>query len=222
MKSLALDLCMVLQKTIKNHRPYPFFWGPKKQQKLIQECIPVGCLPPVCWPYPSIHCARGGGLSLVLGHVCPGGCLPRGVYPSMQWGRRPSLWTDRHLWKHNLCKLFCRAVISFTAFHGITRYGDKLESLCKLKHHKCIEMHENKYIVIQLHGIFKMIQMMLLHSIVSFEFNSHWRQLYFLLKLLRHLNANFVQKCQKCQICVIYENLDCWCGITLSSNQMYQ
>ena len=24
---------------------------------------------------------------------------------------------------------------------------------------------------------------------------------------LRHLNANFVQKCQKCQICVIYENL---------------
>ena len=26
---------------------------------------------------------------------------------------------------------------------------------------------------------------------------------------LRHLDANFVQKCQKCQICVIYENLDC-------------
>ena len=25
---------------------------------------------------------------------------------------------------------------------------------------------------------------------------------------LRHLNANFVQKCQKCQICVIYENLE--------------
>ena len=24
---------------------------------------------------------------------------------------------------------------------------------------------------------------------------------------LRHLDANFVQKCQKCQICVIYENL---------------
>ena len=27
---------------------------------------------------------------------------------------------------------------------------------------------------------------------------------------LRHLNANFVQKCQKCQICVIYENLECF------------
>ena len=26
---------------------------------------------------------------------------------------------------------------------------------------------------------------------------------------LRHLNVNFVQKCQKCQICVIYENLEC-------------
>ena len=25
---------------------------------------------------------------------------------------------------------------------------------------------------------------------------------------LTHLNANFVQKCQKCQISVIYENLD--------------
>ena len=25
---------------------------------------------------------------------------------------------------------------------------------------------------------------------------------------LRHLDANFVQKWQKCQICVIYENLD--------------
>ena len=40
---------------------------------------------------------------------------------------------------------------------------------------------------------------------VSCEFNSHWRQFYFLLKLLRHLNANFVQKCQ---ICVICENLE--------------
>ena len=26
---------------------------------------------------------------------------------------------------------------------------------------------------------------------------------------LRHLDANFVQKCQKCQICVNYENLEC-------------
>ena len=25
-----------------------------------------------------------------------------------------------------------------------------------------------------------------------------------------YLNANFVQKCQKCQICVIYKNLQVW------------
>ena len=25
----------------------------------ILECIPVGCVPPVCWPYPSMHCAGG-------------------------------------------------------------------------------------------------------------------------------------------------------------------
>ena len=26
---------------------------------------------------------------------------------------------------------------------------------------------------------------------------------------LRNLDANFAQKCQKCQICVMYENLEC-------------
>ena len=35
---------------------------------------------------------------------------------------------------------------------------------------------------------------------------------------LRHLDANFVQKCQKCQICVIYENLDS----TLKSTKQLQ
>ena len=24
-----------------------------------QECIPVGCVPPAYWPYPSMHCAEG-------------------------------------------------------------------------------------------------------------------------------------------------------------------
>ena len=29
-------------------------------------------------------------------------------------------------------------------------------------------------------------------------------------------DANFVQKCQKCQICVIYENLDCGYSLILT------
>ena len=39
-----------------------------------QECIPVGCVPPDCWPYSSMHCAGGicpGGVSAQV-NVCPG------------------------------------------------------------------------------------------------------------------------------------------------------
>ena len=43
---------------------------------------------------------------------------------------------------------------------------------------------------------------------ISCEFNSHWRQLYFLLKLFKPLDVNFVQKCQKYQICVVCKNLE--------------
>ena len=69
-----------------------------------QDCIQVGCVPPACWPYalgegvyvcvyPSMHWAGG---CLPVG-ICLGGCLPGGVFAP--------LWTDRNLWKHNLCKL---------------------------------------------------------------------------------------------------------------------
>ena len=44
---------------------------------------------------------------------------------------------------------------------------------------------------------------------ISCEFNSHWRQLYFWLKLFETINVNFVQKCQKSQIFVENENLEC-------------
>ena len=41
---------------------------------------------------------------------------------------------------------------------------------------------------------------------IKISYSTHaWRQHYF----LRHIDANFVQKRQKCQICVIYENHDC-------------
>ena len=36
---------------------------------------------------------------------------------------------------------------------------------------------------------------------------------------LRHLDANFVQKSQICQICVIYENLVCQC--TMKHNKQW-
>ena len=66
-----------------------------------QECIPMGCVLPACWPYPSMHCAggclpgevsaygvsaQGGWCLLRVGGVCPGWvvsaqggwCLPGG------------------------------------------------------------------------------------------------------------------------------------------------
>ena len=56
-----------------------------------RECIPVGCVPPACWPYPSMHCT-GGGLP---GEGClpRGGCLPRprGVWQTPSFNRM----TDR-------------------------------------------------------------------------------------------------------------------------------
>ena len=117
-----------------------------------QECIPVGCVPPACWPYPRMHCAGGvsawwgclpggfvclGGLS-AHGGVCPGvsaqrGVFLGGVYPSMQWGDTLPLWTDKHLWKHNLRKIHLRTVKS-TTFKGLfTRNGDlvKRKMVCK-------------------------------------------------------------------------------------------
>ena len=65
--------------------------------------------------------ALGRGVCLP-GGVCPGGCLPRGlsaqgvsakggVCPRRGGRHPPTLWTDRHLWKHHLRKLRLRAVI---------------------------------------------------------------------------------------------------------------
>ena len=103
--------------------PPPAFLSAWKS-KWEQECIPVGCIPPACWLYRSMHCTGGCLTRGCLPRGClprsvsaPGRCLPRGVsaqgvsapggYPSMQCGR-PTLWTDRHLWKHNLRKLRLR------------------------------------------------------------------------------------------------------------------
>ena len=66
------------------------------------------CLGGVCWGVSAKGCLPGGVYlgSVLLGGVChvgvccgvsaqgglPRGCLPRGVYHSMQWGRPP--WTE--------------------------------------------------------------------------------------------------------------------------------
>ena len=82
----------------------------KKWMKIKQECIPVKCIPSaavaICWgvgvclggvcPGASAWGHLSGGVCLWGGGVfAQGGCLPRR-------GVHLPLWTDRHLWKHNL------------------------------------------------------------------------------------------------------------------------
>ena len=72
---------------------------------LKQECIPVGCVPPVRY-----HTAGGLCLGVVSLTETP---LERDQDP---------LWTDRHIWKHNLRKLRFRAVkklVTFCAISGV-------------------------------------------------------------------------------------------------------
>ena len=47
----------------------------------LQVCIPVGCVPSACWPYPVVS----RGVSAQGGEGVGG---LRGVYPSMQWVRQ--------------------------------------------------------------------------------------------------------------------------------------
>ena len=72
----------------------------------LQDCIPVGCIPPACWPYPPACTVQGGAWpqgDLLLGgtwsrerEVSGLGWVsgPGGWYPSMHWGRLPPLWTE--------------------------------------------------------------------------------------------------------------------------------
>ena len=68
---------------------------------LSQECIPVGCVPPACWPYPSMHAVHGwgctclggvpaweGGVPAHRGCICLGAVPARGYLPGgvPAWG----------------------------------------------------------------------------------------------------------------------------------------
>ena len=106
-----------------------------------QECIPVGCVPPTHWPYVVVHVrgVHGSGACVAGGHEWQGACVVgkgmRGRGCAWQggcmvcvcvaggcmegghtWHKHP-LWTDRHLWKHNLLKLRLRAVKIWQIWH---------------------------------------------------------------------------------------------------------
>ena len=89
----GFKVCSLETSFVLTHNTYPrvgiiqhFFLSPlqnlvgkgKYKRKCKQECIPVGCLPPACWPYPSMHCGPGG---------C---CTCRGVPAQVL----PPPWTD--------------------------------------------------------------------------------------------------------------------------------
>ena len=75
----------------------------------LQVCIPVGCVPSACWPYPVVS----RGVSAQGGEGVGG--LPGGMYPSMQWVRHPPPRTESQTVLKTLpCpKLRLRVVIIF-------------------------------------------------------------------------------------------------------------
>ena len=73
---------------------------------LIQDCIPVGCILPTCWP-----CTGQGGVCSrgvwSQGHVCVcsgGVAWSWGWYPSMHWGRPPYPPYEQNSW-HMVLKI---------------------------------------------------------------------------------------------------------------------
>ena len=84
-----------------------YFWfihymsAARGEQLLIQECIPVGCVPPACWPYPRMHCAGGGGLCQG-GVSAQGGCVS--VFPGV--ADPPRGQNDRQVLKTLPCRNF--------------------------------------------------------------------------------------------------------------------
>ena len=59
----------------------------------IQECIPVGCVPPACWPYPSMHCAGGCIPAYTTQGVSVQGVSARAIKEKFSFRNR-SVWTE--------------------------------------------------------------------------------------------------------------------------------
>ena len=102
-----------------------------------EECIPVGCVPPACWPYPVVL-GKGG---VYPGGVClegclPGRCLPRwgvclggvcrggGVCPKEYRNTPPvDKILDTRLWKHYLPATTVAGGNKVLTFHSVTLVG---------------------------------------------------------------------------------------------------
>ena len=132
----SLSVCAKLTKKIQ--AVFTKYSGPrerchfstKQEKQKEQDCIPVGCVPPACWPYLPSCTAQGGacsgGVSAPGGGACSqgeacllqrgvcswgrGGLLPWGGllwgYPNMRWGRPPCEQNDRQVKKYYLAPNF--------------------------------------------------------------------------------------------------------------------
>ena len=89
------------------------------QTRMHSSSLRVGCIPPTHWAHLVVSiggaCMPGGmhvqgaymlGVCACWGHACQGVCMLVVCVPHTS----PIPWTDRHLWKHNLCKLRLSAV----------------------------------------------------------------------------------------------------------------
>ena len=70
----GVSVCLIFLCVVLHYRARSIGW-----KDIEQECIPVGCVLPACWLYPSMHWA-GKGMCIPSQHA-----LSRGVYPSMHW-----------------------------------------------------------------------------------------------------------------------------------------
>ena len=112
-----------------------------------QDCIPVGCVPPACWPYLPACPVQGvsapeRGVSTLGRYLLLGGCLLPGGYPSMHWGRPPyTLWTEwqtgakilpcsLHLWAVTIYPPMCFSVM---LCYGSALCVSVLWNICILK-----------------------------------------------------------------------------------------
>ena len=102
-----------------------------------QDCIPVGCVPPACWPHPNMHWA--GWVSAQEGCL-PRGCLPGGVVcpgglPAQEgWQTPPPLRTE---WQTGVKTLPCRNFVADSKYLVRPKYSKVMFSVLCVCHSVC-------------------------------------------------------------------------------------